>query len=762
MGSEQKGRPPEGLFRAVFDGAAEAMVLLDDQRMLIDLNPAASTLLGLPPELLLGRCLNDFVSADVDVAPRWQTFLSAGRREGSFAVRRADGSSVDVEFSASANVLPGVHLGVMRDLTEGRRTEARFRAMIEKSDDGISLLTADARTLYQSPAVDRLFGYSAEEASQTPWDQFVVEEDRPLVAEALGRLLARPSASVALGFRVLHRRGDIRWVDLTATNLLHDPSVGALVTNFRDATERKRSDEMRNRLAAIVESSEDAILSLDLFGVIRTWNRGATRLYQYGAEEVLGRPFALLIPREVEGDERAILERIARGEFVEHYETRRRRKDGVLIEVSLTISPVRDLAGRIVGASKIARDLTEQRKDEARLRRIEEQLRQSQKMEAVGRLAGGVAHDFNNLLSVVLSYSNLLIETLPSGDPIRDDLEEIAAAGTRAAAVTQQLLAFSRGQVLQPKVVELNQLLAGLNRMLSRLLGEDIDLTFFTHSQGRVFADPGQIEQVVMNLVVNARDAMPGGGKLTIETADVLFDESFAACHHGAKVGRYVMVAVTDTGEGMDAATRERIFEPFFTTKGPGQGTGLGLSTAFGIVQQSGGHIWVYSEPGVGTTFKVYFPRTERSVEEAAGSLKPPPGSLEGRETILVVEDEDSVRRSLRRILQQRGYDAIEARSGAEALLLCEKFEGKIELLITDVIMPQLSGRELEQRLTATRPGLKVLFISGYTENSIVHHGVLDRGIHFLAKPITPETLLRKVREVLDEPPGYQAPALAI
>jgi two-component system cell cycle sensor histidine kinase/response regulator CckA len=399
-------------------------------------------------------------------------------------------------------------------------------------------------------------------------------------------------------------------------------------------------------------------------------------------------------------------------------------------------------------------DLTERKRADAARATLEHQLRQAQKMEAIGMLAGGVAHDFNNMLSVILSYADIALSDLAPGDPLRTDLAEIRAAGDRGALLTRQLLAFSRQQVLEPRVIDLNEVLSGMVRMLRRLIGEDIELTILPGADLRfVRVDPVQIEQVVMNLAVNARDAMPRGGRLSIETANVELDAAFVSTHVATRPGAHVALIVSDNGSGMDAATRARIFEPFFTTKEKGRGTGLGLSTVLGIVEQSGGTIWVYSEPGHGTAFKLYFPVTAED-ERIPEALSHPPSAntLRGSETILLVEDDEPLRAVTRTILRRQGYRVLEAQNAGDALLVCEQQKGRIDLLLTDVVMPRLSGRQLAERLQPLRPDMRVLYMSGYTDDAVLRHGVLRPDAPFVQKPFTGDTLTRKVRTVLDGP----------
>jgi PAS domain S-box-containing protein len=415
------------------------------------------------------------------------------------------------------------------------------------------------------------------------------------------------------------------------------------------------------------------------------------------------------------------------------------------------VQALRDSEGVIQGVIGVALDITERD-------RLTDQLRQSQKMQAVGELAGGVAHDFNNLLMVVKGHAQLLLDRLPDASPLRLSVEQVEKAADRAASLTRQLLAFSRKQVLQPRVLDMNEAVGGMIRMFSRVIGENIEMVFLPGGNlGRVKADPGQIEQVLLNLVVNSRDAMPNGGRLTIETSNVELDRGYAATHTSVEPGLYVMLTVTDTGCGMDAETQARVFEPFFTTKGPGKGTGLGLATVYGVVKQSGGYIYVYSEVGKGTTFKIYLPQVTAELDK----LSPETDnrrSARGTETILFVEDEHSVRELVRDYLVGAGYCMLEASDGIQALKVAASHPGPIHLLITDVVMPHLSGPELATKLSSERPGLKVLFISGYTDDTVFRHGVLEGGVAFLQKPFNLKALSQKIREVLTGKPLADTP----
>ncbi|MBI2678389.1 MAG: PAS domain S-box protein [Candidatus Koribacter versatilis] len=515
--------------------------------------------------------------------------------------------------------------------------------------------------------------------------------------------------------------------------------VANAVQRRRDQEALKRSEE---RYRSLFERNMAGVFRSALDGEMLECNEAFAKMFGYERDELLGLPSHVLYPGGAEERAARIREFRSAGQM-SNYETTYRRKDGRMVRAIQNVAIVKDESGNDVTEGTVV-DVTERHN-------LEEQLRQSQKMEAVGRLAGGVAHDFNNLLTVIKGYSELLLDGYGEADPRRAEVEEIRKAADRAGALTRQLLAFSRQQVLAPKTLNLNQVVQSMDALLRRLLGESIELSaLLGEGVGQVRADPGQLEQVVMNLAINARDAMPRGGKLTLGTANAEIDELYAREHPTITPGRYVLLAVSDSGVGMDADTQAHIFEPFFTTKEQGKGTGLGLSTVYGIVKQSGGDIWVYSEIGVGTTFKVYLPRVDAPAEAVPGRAVPVAHREGGTETVLVVEDEAGVRALVRKFLERSGYRVLEAASGDQALAMAEKERGKIHLLLTDVVLPRMSGSELSKRLVQARPEMRVLYMSGYTDDAIVHHGVLSAGAAFVQKPFTADSLARKIREILD------------
>jgi PAS domain S-box-containing protein len=509
-------------------------------------------------------------------------------------------------------------------------------------------------------------------------------------------------------------------------------------------------DFFQQRYDLILNSAGEGIFGLDLNGRVSFVNPTAARLTGYDSRELIGRNIhEMLHHTKADGtphpqEECPIYAALKKGETRIKDNDLFWRKDGSSFPVDYAATPIGPGDGSSsVGAVVVFRDVTERLS-------LQNQFLQAQKMEAIGNLAGGIAHDFNNLLAAIMGYAEIIMMDFPANQPYHPYLQEIVKVANRGASLTRQLLAFSRKQIMQPRVFNLNEVVAEMDAMLRRLIGEDIDLvTILSPELEGVQADPAQIEQVIMNLAVNARDAMPTGGKLTIETANVHLDEAYAQAHHAVVPGLYVMLAMSDSGSGMDAETKSRIFEPFFTTKELGKGTGLGLATVYGIVKQSGGNIWIYSEVGQGTTFKIYLPRVAGDVEPIKSEALPAL-HLPGSETILVVEDNDNLREVICKTLGKQGYVVLEAANGKDALQIFDNRTWPIDLLLVDVVLPQMSGAEVVKRLQEFDPNLKVLYMSGYTNNAIVHHGVLDTDVAFLQKPFKGTALLLKIRDVLD------------
>ncbi len=626
-----------------------------------------------------------------------------------------------------------------------REAEQRYRGLFENAVAGIFRTTLDGRVVMANLTLARLYGYASAAEMMAAIEDMSRCYVQPGRREEFIRLIGEHGTVHGFESQVYRRDGSAIWISEEARAVR---DAGHQLVGFEgtvvDITARKQAEEARERLVAILEATPDLVGLADPEGKAVFLNRGGRELLGVPlAEDITGFPIAEAHPPAARDRllREAIPAALQNGAWAG--ESVMVTRDGLEIPVRQVLLAHRAPDGRTQFLSTIAHDLRRQQA-------LETQLRQSQKMEAVGRLAGGVAHDFNNLLTVVLISAGNLLETLATGAPGREDAEAVRGAALHGSDLTRQLLAFGRRQVLAPRVISINTIVADAERLLRRLIGDDIEVrTVLAPDLGAVRVDPNQLQQVIVNLAVNARDAMPEGGKLTIETANVELDDAYAATHMTAKAGPHVMLAVSDTGVGMDAHTQVHLFEPFFTTKEEGKGTGLGLATVFGIVKQSEGNIWVYSELGRGTTFKVYLPLVTETVEMVQ-QTRAATVRREGTETILLVEDNEAVRQGTMRVLRHFGYTVLEAGSGAEAVDVARKHAGVIQLLLCDVVMPGIPGREAARQLTLMRPGVRTLFLSGYTRGAITDRDALAPDMAFLQKPFTAEALAEKVREVLD------------
>jgi two-component system, cell cycle sensor histidine kinase and response regulator CckA len=791
---EEALRESEERYKGLIDSAFDGVVILRD-RTIVSANRAYAEMFGYSVEEVIGQSVLKFTAPEYQdlvlnqIAQAESTYESVGLGN--------DGTHIPIEISGQVCMYDGqpARLAAVRDITERKRVEevqtrraahALFRAdvsaalAVSRAPLRATLeLCATAMVQHLAAAFARVWTLNSEgdvlelQASAGMYTHIDGAHGRvPVGSFKIGKIAQERVPHITNDVQTDPRVSDKEWAQhegmvafagyplllenrllgvmamFSRTELAEDTldALASVADLMSQGIERKRAEEdlrqSEERYRDLVENAHDIIYSHDLEGNYTSMNKAGESITGYPTEQVLTMNLSQLMSPEHLRKAQEMLERKLDGEKVTAYEVELIAKDGRRVAVEANTKLVL-LDGVPVGVQGIARDVTERK-------HLEDQLRQSQKLEGIGQLAGGIAHDFNNLLTAINGYSSLALQRIEGNPSVRIYLEEIKKAGDRAANLTRQLLAFGRKQILQPLPLSLNDIVTDVNKMLQRLIGEDIQLSAkLTTDLKRVKADPGQIEQVLVNLIVNARDAMPQGGKLTIETANVELDREYASTHVGVLAGAYVVLAVSDTGTGMDERVRKQIFEPFFTTKEKGKGTGLGLSTVYGIVKQSGGNIWVYSEPNHGTTFKVYLPALDSAPQSSEvrvlESVIP-----RGSETVLLVEDEEVVRGLARQILEDAGYRVLVAQQGEEAIRLCIEDAKEIHLLLTDVVMPGAGGKEVADRLGALRPGIKVLFMSGYTDEAIVHHGVLDSNVKFIQKPFSPAALARKVREVLD------------
>jgi two-component system cell cycle sensor histidine kinase/response regulator CckA len=756
----------EAGYRALMENAKDAIFILDEGGRIREANRMAETLLALPRDRVVGRHISAFSpgtggAADVNVARFRELVAAGGGRSDNVQLRRGDGALVAVDFSHSVSQINGTTsvLAIGRDVTEGNRAagalreaERRLHHVVASSPAVLYSLRIDGDRLvgtWVSENVERLTGYAPAAVNEPDWWMgHLHPEDLEGVMGEIPALLAH--GSVTREYRFRHRDGSFRWVHDEQLLITDPDGHPEVIGSWTDVSDRKDAEQKLQRSNEQYQLLFDRnpypmwVFDMDTLEFLAV-NDAAVRDYGWTHDEFLRLKLSDLRPADTNP---ALEEHLAavRAEPDGHSLPRvwnHKKRDGTRIDVEVVATSI-TFRGRRARLT-LSADVTERTA-------LQTQLAKAQKMEAVGQLAGGIAHDFNNLLGVITGYSELLIREVPPGSRERKRAEEIKRAADRAAALTRQLLAFGRRQVLQPKVLDLNEVVPEVEKMLRRLIPESIQIVIAAGAGlGRVRADAGQVEQVLMNLAINARDAMPVGGRLVIETANAALDETYVRTHPEAKAGRYVMLVVSDTGHGMDEATMARIFEPFFTTKEEGRGTGLGLATVYGIVRQSGGIVNVYSEPGRGTTFRVYLPRVDEAVTvDLHPDFAASPG---GAESILLVEDSDPLRMLIRELLENVGYTVLDASTPDAALALVEATPGDIHLMLTDMVMPRMSGQELARRIAILKPRAGVVFMSGYTDQVVGDEGTLAPGTHFLQKPFTMDALLKTLRRALDAGP---------
>jgi PAS domain S-box-containing protein len=647
------------------------------------------------------------------------------------------------------------------DVTDQKRAEERmrqsenyYRAIFETSGSAMFIHEEDTTISHVNSNFEKLLGYSKQEVEgKKSWTEFVHADDVSWMKENHYLLRRDPRAAFrSYEFRFFVRNGELRHGILTV-DIIHDTSQS--VVSLIDITERKRAEdalkESEEKYRDLFQSSIDGIAKSDLGGKIVDCNKAYLEMTGHSEEEIKSLTYRDLTPERWANVDREHLDQCLNRGYSDPYEKERIRKDGTVFPISIMIWLRRDSEGNLLGFWGIVRDITERKQAEEEREKLQAQLTQAQKLESVGRLAGGVAHDINNMLSVILGNTELGLQEVDSTQSLHGHLQEIQKAAQRSTDVVRQMLAFARKQTIAPEVLDLNETVEEMLKMLRRLIGEDIDLSWQPgHDIWPVKMDPAQIDQILANLSVNTRDAINGVGKLTIETGKVSFDETHCARHPYLVPGDFVLLAISDDGCGMDKETLDNIFEPFFTTKEVGQGTGLGLATVYGIVKQNNGFINVYSEPNQGTTFRIYLPR-HRTGDDPVRAETSDDREVHGDETILLVEDETTILKMARMMLERLGYTVLTALTPGEAMEVAKEHGNEIHLLMTDVVMPEINGRELAEKLLSLYPNLKWLFMSGYTENAIAHHGVLDEGVHFIQKPFSMQKLSAKIRKVMDE-----------